>query len=114
MKPVGNMCNICWYERRTKQDQHACFKCRCVKSVNRKVPKDKNFYFAANGVPHSYLTRRRVSKTATGIPSCSECGDKMVYVGPHFRAPKAKKIREWQRLAQYSWPALCRNYQSKS
>lgn len=103
------MCNICWYERRTKQEQYACFKCHCVKNISRKMPKANNFYFAADGVPYSYITRRRIPKTSTGEPSCSSCGDKMQYVGPHFRAPKMKYKKEWKRLAQYQWPALCQN-----
>ena len=104
-----DMCNICWYERRLEHEQYACFECRCVKNVCRKMPRAKNFYFAADGIPHSYITRRRIPKTSTGVPSCSSCSSKMQYVGPHFRAPKMKYKKEWERLAQYQWPALCQN-----
>lgn len=92
------MCNTCWYERLTKQEQYACFRCRCTKNISRRRPRPKQFYFAADGVPHFYETQRRHSFTETGIPKCSECAECMSFVGPHFRGPPKRKIKQWKQL----------------
>ena len=88
----------CWndkYEKRLRQDQYACFECCCVKNVSRKKKQHKIFYFHADGVPYAY------SKTnpPDGVPKCSQCAQVMKWVGPHFKAPKQKRKREWQYLA---------------
>ena len=91
----------CWnakYEKRLKQDQYVCFKCRCVKNVSRKKKQPKLFYFLADGVPYAYK-KTYPDKIPNGIPKCSECAQAMEWVGPHFKAPKQRRKREWQRLA---------------
>lgn len=104
---LHKMCNTCRYERSLRSQQFACFHCRCVKTISRKTPQPKQFYFAADGVPYSYFTKPIQRPTASGTPSCSSCSRKMKFVGPHFRAPPQKKTKQWQHLEQRRWPLFC-------
>jgi len=88
------MCNTCRYVRRTRQDQYACFGCRCTKSISRRaLRKPKEFYFLADGKPYVYKQR---FEGLGGVPSCSYCASKMLYVGPHFRGPPRRKVKQWE------------------
>jgi len=95
------MCHTCDYGRRLHQEQYACFKCRCVKNISRKRRQSKLFYFLADGVPYAY--EKEYAPRSSGTPKCSECAQTMQWVGPHFRAPKKKRVREWEKARVLQW-----------
>ena len=79
------MCNVCRYERRTHWDQYACFQCRMVKTRRRRKVSQ-------------FETSYGIVRDPQAPARCSGCGKDMVYVGPHFRAPKMRDTRAWNAL----------------
>ena len=78
--------------------QFACFSCRVTKNISRKPPKEKQFWFLADGTPYLYKTQRHKNATETGNPKCSKCAAQMTYVGPQFEGPPVRKIKLWKQL----------------